>query len=1522
MDDISGRTIKGYELHELIGQGGFGAVYRAYQPLIGREVAIKIILPQHANRPDFIRRFESEAQLVARLEHPFIVPLYDYWREPGGAYLVMRWLKGGSLQDLIEKEGALDIARVSRLLTQIGEALAVAHRQGIIHRDLKLENILLDENGNAYLTDFGIAKDLGGKDRITQNDAILGSPAYLSPEQIKGEQLTPKTDIYAIGIVLYELLSGGSPYPDALPAALLYKHLSEPLPDISEVRPDLPPALNSVIQRATAKHPDDRYADILAMVTDFRHMVKYEVDGSTLGTRTIITSTGIAMPAPENPYKGLRAFQQADTADFFGRESLTQSLIGMLNETGEFARFLAVVGPSGSGKSSVVKAGVLPALRRGALPGSEDWFVVEMVPSTDPMEELEAALLRIAVNPPQSLLAQLNEDERGLLRAIKRVLPEDDTELVILIDQFEELFTLVDEESRRAHFLNNLLSIIKDPRSRVRLIITLRADFYDRPLNYVDFGNLVRQRTAVVLPLSPDELESAITGPATRVGMMLEPGLVTNIVTDVNEQPGALPLLQYALTELFERREANVLTQKAYEDIGGTLGALARRADELYDGLGDDGQESTRQLFLRLVTLGEGTEDTRRRVLQSELLSIGQDTDLMSSIIDSFGRYRLLTFDHDPATRSSTVEVAHEALIRQWSRLREWLAASREDLRLQRRLTTATEEWLASNKDTSFLARGARLSQLEEWHATTSLALNVDETAYLNASIAEREKLLAAEKARQQREATLEKRSRDRLRALVAVMTVAAMIAIGLAIVAFNQRQIAQDARLQAEANADEVRSLALAANARNALIEHNSTLSLALAIEANAAYAPAPVEVIRVLAEAAYGPGILHRMTGHTASVLNSDLSPDRQFTISASADGTVRLWDNATGAEIRRFEVPDTIITSAVFSPDGAQILASAMDGALYLWDAETGEQIRRIDAHEGGVTSAVFSVDGARILSGGLDRILRLWDASTGQDIQSYEGHVGVILDVDLSPDGRYAASSAADEFLESNPNDIVDRTVRIWDVETGEQLFTFSPPPGYVRTVAFSPDSARVISATWTGGTGGTISVWDLERGELEQQLFGHTDIVTGLAFTPDGRYILSSSWDRTLRVWDRRTGLEVNRFESFDDRLLNVSISADGDYAVVTSGNIGGDNIEIRFERSQDTSVWLIDLRSRAEVRRFTGSEDWIWSMDISGDGQYAVSGSGPLRGDPRDTSVRLWDISTGEVIRRFDGHTLTVEGVSFSPDGSTIVSTAWDGQVILWDAETGEEIRRFGDGERAHEGRGIMAVFSPNGQYVASGASGGEIILWDTNTGEAIRRFDGHENDVNDLEFSPDGRFLASGSADATVRLWDVATGQEARRFGENGISHDNTVNDVRFNADGTLLLSSSWDATARLWDVATGQEIQRFQGHNGPVYGVDFSEDGEVIITGSSDTTVRLWDVATGQELRRFTGHTDWVSEVRFLPGGRFALSSAQDNTMRLWQVARSSAELIEWAQNNRYVRGLSCAERTQFRVEPLCDE
>ena len=593
---------------------------------------MKVVPARLADDPAFIRRFDAEAQLVAQLEHPYIVPIYDYWREPGGAYLVMRYLRGGDLRALLA-DGPLTPDRALGVLDQIAPALAAAHRQGVVHGDVHPRNVLFDEEGNAYLSDFGIVRGVG---------SVGGSGSAAS-------------DIHGLGDILRACLNGGAASIDA------------------------------VMARATADDRSERYPDALAFAAAAREALARRVSPSPEPTEV------------RNPYKGLRAFAAADASDFFGRDDVIERLVSRFAEVSADHRFLAVVGPSGSGKSSVVRAGLIPAVRAGALLGSDTWYVAEMTPGAYPFDELEAALLRLATNPPSVLLASLERDDRALVEAVERVLPPDGSELFLVIDQLEELFTHVDDDDRRARFLASLVTAVRDPASRVRAVVTLRADFYDRPLAYEGFGELLAKRVETLTPLSAEELDRAIAGPAERAGLSVDEPLVVEMVAAATNRRGALPLLEYTLTEVFDRRKGDALTLGAYQEVGGLAGALAGRAEQLYEARAANGAgEATRQLFLRLVHIDDAIEDLRRRVPLSGLATIEGDREGVLGAVEAFTQHRLLTSDRDPVTREPTIEVAHESLLRSWPRLGGWIDSARDDLQTHRQLAGEADAWVAS----------------------------------------------------------------------------------------------------------------------------------------------------------------------------------------------------------------------------------------------------------------------------------------------------------------------------------------------------------------------------------------------------------------------------------------------------------------------------------------------------------------------------------------------------------------------------------------------------------------------------------------------------------------------------------------------------------------------------------------------------------------------------------------------------------------------------------------------------------
>ncbi len=770
--------IKSYELAEKIGAGAWGVVWRARQPSVDRDVAIKVIDPDISNEAEFIRRFEVEARIVAGLEHPHIVPVYDYWRDPSGAYLVTRLMRGGSAADRLVSHGRWDLATVVALVEQIGGALMVAHRAGVIHRDVKPSNILLDTDDNAILSDFGIAVHGAG----AGSTHSTGSIGYAAPEQLTGAQVGPSSDVYGLAVTAWELLSGSRP------AAL--RPISPDggeqcwLPPLHSIRQEIPAQVDVPLRRATQVDPADRYADVSEFVDAFTVAAGATPRSYAPGSPHVRPQRESAHRRPLiNPYKGLRPFAIADSLDFFGRDDLIRQMLDTLAD----GRFAAAVGPSGAGKSSLVSAGVLPALRRGDLPGAERWFMTTMVPGSDPFEELEAALLHVAVNPPPSLAEQLDSGPDGIRHAICRTVGED-SHLLVVIDQFEELYTQCpsDVADRFIEGVSTAVSERVGPRSP-HVIVTLRADFFDRPLSDQRLAPLFNAHTVAVGAMKPDSMELAITGPAARAGVVIEPALIDEVMGDAEGQPAALPLVQYMLTELFEQRDGPVLTQAAYRSLGGLRGVVAQRAEQIFGDLRPEGHAATRRIFGRLVSVGDGVPDTRRRARTSELQT-DHDAEAAAEAIERFGQGRLLVFDRDAATREPTVEIAHEALLTTWPRLKGWLDEDRSVLRSVTHISLASKAWETNARDAGDLLRGARLAD----------AMAIDESSPERLTSAERE-FVAASRVAFEADQTRQHRQRRRLRTALSVTAVLLVVAAIAGAVAFRQSNRAEATAYEAE---------------------------------------------------------------------------------------------------------------------------------------------------------------------------------------------------------------------------------------------------------------------------------------------------------------------------------------------------------------------------------------------------------------------------------------------------------------------------------------------------------------------------------------------------------------------------------------------------------------------------------------------------------------------------------------------------------------------------------------------------
>lgn len=1500
--------VRGYELKEEIGAGAYGIIHRAVQPAIGREVAVKIIRPRYANDPAFIRRFEAEAQIIAHLEHPHIVPLYDYWREPGGAYLVMRLLRGGNLLTKLQK-GAWTFERTRTFLDQIAAALNAAHQQGIVHRDIKPANILFDSADNAYLSDFGIAKDLTQERQLTGTGDIVGTLDYISPEQLQAAAVTPQSDIYSLGAVLYEMLTGEKPFADLPLAAVVHSHLSTPFPLVSASQPGLPARIDDVIQQATAKQPTDRFATVLLLAEAFQSVVNGRI------VTTIPSPQKIADPDIHNPYKGLRAYQEADAHDFYGREALIGQLANHLADN----RFLAVVGPSGSGKSSVVKAGLIPALREGVLPNSDHWYVVQMTPGTHPLEELELALWPIAVNPPPSLVEPMQLDTRGMLRTIRRILPdEENAQLLLVIDQFEELFTMVDDEARRTHFLQSLFMAITAPRTPLRVVVTLRADFYDRPLQYQPLADLFKQHTQLVLPLNREELIWAIQEPARRVGVGFEDGLLPAIVADVDAQPGTLPLLQYALTELFASRQQRQMTRKAYGDIGGVPGALAHRADALYVELTPTEQALARQLFLRLVSVGDVSgetavsPDTRRRVKLSEIEQIGgadeEGKGLITAVINQFGNARLLTFDRDPITREPTVEVAHEALLHRWERLSRWLAQSRNDIRLQRQLATAATGWESHEQDDGYLLRGARLTQFEVWQTQNTLTLLPLEQTFLQASLAARTARAEAETARQQREletaqqlaasetvraeeqAQAATRLRHRARWLAGALAVAALLAFAAL---FLGSQAQQNATIAAQ-SAAESQSIALAAGAEAALANNDGDLALSLAMAANE-IKPSPAFAQRVLYDVALSPGSVRQIVGGGGWRWAMDVSGDGRFIASGDDDAIVTIWETATGEEYLRLEGDHTeSIGDVAFTSDGRFLLTGSYDDQIILYEVATGDIVWRTINPTGDPNLLDIDPSGMLAAAGTEGGVVTLWEMATGAQVGELTGHDPdwQVLPVTFSPDGRLLASG-------SETGEVI-----IWDVVTKEARQRIPAIDDVLFVLAFSPDGQTLAAA----GKSNSIWLYDVTSGEPVGELSGFPDWVFDMTFNPDGSQLLVASRDGAVMVWDVAKQQVQQSFYGEDGFPLSV-VFADAKTAVASynTGNI---------------RVWdLVDGRIQQQV----AVSEFMPSFAQSKDGRFGAAGLNnaiQLIDLPSNATIRTLVLEPGE---ETIGESGDVTALAFDPMGKQLLSGSADGRLFLWDVASGEIIQTFA----GHSAFIHQLAFSPDGKSFLSASDDKQVILWDVASGEARITYTSPSDAVTAVAFSPDGHHFAAGvgttryvvdfdhtNRDTRILLWETVTREEVLQLK----GHTGPVTAITFSPDGRYLLSGSLDSTLYLWDTTSGDLVRRFDGHTGGITSLAFREDGAFAVSGAQDGTIIVWDVVNGDMLRQISTHSGVVHHLNFTDNGDDLWSAGKDGAIYLWTTTLDMQLLYEWISTHRHIQSLTCLQKISYGLANSC--
>jgi WD40 repeat protein len=1190
-----------------------------------------------------------------------------------------------------------------------------------------------------------------------------------------------------------------------------------------------------------------------------------------------------ALPDQLCPYVGLDAFREADSQKFFGRRELISRLIDRLNTH----RLIAVVGPSGSGKSSVVRAGLIPALKQGAVPDSQNWiYVPPIVPGSDPVATLD----RILRSEKHELITG---NEHAILGSA--VL---DTPHVLVVDQFEELFTLCDDEAARREFVDRLLALTEDqpapsgdllpellgiPRasSPYRVILTMRSDFETFVARLPQLQPHFEAGRIQMTPLSAAELREAIVQPATAVGLTFESGVVEQLLQDILGEPAGLPLLQFTLLKLWEQRDRNRITHAAYEQVGGGRLALARSADSFYSQLIPEEQVTARRILLRMVRPGAGLEITSRRIRREDLHRGGEDPGRVDRVLSKLVAAHLVRLTAGETPGDTQVEVAHEALVRNWPTLVSWLEEEKLAIATRQRFESRAAEWNRLGQGGGLLDE-VELREAERWLASSEAAfLGYDELL---------PKLVAASKAAlellEQEQAAAHRRELAQVRALAeeqrlraegqaravrgltllaAALAIAIAAVIWLAIVAFNQRTIAEAQRTTAveqsqlaataAAQAQAERDLANQARAQ-AVASEAHTQELARAGESLSSVESAPDQAL-LLALAAvptdttsYQPLVLRalyrafdaapiqRSLGSAGGVVRSAAwRPDGQQLLSGESDGTARIWDVKTGVEVRKLGGHTGGIYAVAWSPNGQQIITAGEDATVRMWEASSGAELRQLAGHTGPVFALAWSPDGRQLASSGDDNTVHIWEAASGAELQRLVGHTDPVFALAWSPDGQHIVTSSDDQ------------TARVWNIATGAETLRLGEHTRVLRSVAWSPDGRYIA----TGSEDTLIRIWDAVTGERKVTLRGHTGSVLALSWSPDSKNLLSGSGDTTARIWDIIIGSEVQQLRGNASFVYAVAWSPNGQQVLTASQNV---------------LIW--DVADPALIGTFTSASS-IRAVAWNSDAKRALIGDNA-------GEARIWNLATEDVLPLSEKHRSSILSAAWSPDGQQVSTASSDATVRIWNAATGARTQTL----LGHSEPIFTSAWSPDGQRIATGGADKTLRVWDVATGQETLRLAASTASIWSVAWSPDGRMLMSGGDDRIVHIWNVATGREIQRLSQ----HTNSIYSVAWSPDGRLLMSAGIDGVARVWDAQTGEQLHILKGHEGVIWSVAWSADARYALTSGADRTIRMWDIATATEIRTIQAHTTGVYSVSWGRDGQLALSGSEDGTASVWLI------------------------------------
>jgi WD40 repeat protein/DNA-binding winged helix-turn-helix (wHTH) protein len=1059
------------------------------------------------------------------------------------------------------------------------------------------------------------------------------------------------------------------------------------------------------------------------------------------------------------PFKGLAAFEVSDAKYYFGREQLVAELVARLVG----APLVGVIGPSGSGKSSALRAGLLPALASGVLPDSADWAQGLLRPGEHPMNELHHAVADLG-----------------------------DQRMVLAVDQFEETFTACSDEGERAKFVDALVRAARDPRRQAVVVIAVRADYYGRCAAYPELSGLLAANQVLVGPMDHDELRRAIELPARRAGLRVEPELTDALVADTEKEPGALPLLSSALLELWQRRRGRHLRHADYELSGGVSGAVARLAESAFARFDPAQQAKTHDVFMRLVGEGEDGGVERRRLPRSELVTPESD-----AVVDSLRDQRLLTEGED------FVEMAHEALLREWPRLRQWVEDDREGMRIHRRLTSAAAEWHRVKRDDDALYRGTRLSEALDWQAARDPALNPLEREFLDASAGRRE-----------RERLLRRR---RIEFAFAGLALAIAAIAVVAIVAIHQRNDAKRER-----NLALSRALALQSEKE---VDVDPELALRLALWADDTAATRDADA--ALRQAVLGYHQLAALPTDSLATRTAAYSPDGSTIVSGGDQGVVRIWDAASHRQMARLAAGHRGLLAASYAPDGRSIALGFGDGSLVVTDASLRSPRVMLRVRRTSVNSLAFSRDGRRLAAGLSDGRIRLLASSGEGPVQVLSGHRGAVLGVDLSADGRLVVSAGA------------DGTVRVWDTSgqtPQRRLYRGGKPQ---NAVALTPDAQLIVA----GGEDSQIRLWSVRSGAQQTRIKASDRALLAVAFSRSGRRFAAGGADGVTRVWSIAGGPPVAVLRGQGGQVYDVAFGR-SDQRVVTAGDDGNARVWDAGSTqviAEPAVTYNIDFNRNGSLIA-SGSDDGVVRVWDAASGALRASLRGPAgptlaRFSPiadevvvgRDSTSELlmWPLANGapQPIAKL-GVGRGVYSVRLDAGGRRVVSVDRKARATVHDLRSGRTIVLGGAPEDLYE-----VQLSADGREAVGGTESGKVVLWRLDRPTKPERvLTGHHAHVNTAAFGRDVQ-IVTASGDRTVRVWNRAGDPGAVLRG-----HNEDVTTATFTRDGRRIVSSSADGTVRLWDARGGDALAVLESGGAPLYDLSLSADGKIATLDGKD--------------------------------------------------------------------------------------